>query len=203
MKKITFLFLLVFSIQTGFSQLSIKYGVTAGLNVSSGILPDLTLNTDINSILDGDAIAEGTPQLADFKNQFKIGGFIRLDGKIGFAKVNVNYTKTNIYKDVDPTTFDVAALDINLTYLDIDFTYNLNLFKGFYFSAGYIPSFLLSQDENYDINSFDQRILTGLGFRFNNGATLDFDAIIGLSEVIDGSYIHNVMLPITLNFPLN
>jgi hypothetical protein len=97
----------------------------------------------------------------------------------------------------------VDALNINLSYLDFDMTANLNLTKHFYISAGYVPSFLIKHQGNLNINDFDQRFLTGFGFRFGNGTTLDFDAVVGLSEVIDGSYIHNVMIPITLSVPLN
>ena len=203
MKKHLLIFMISLHTFSGFSQLDIRYGVTAGLNISTAILPDLTLNTNINSILKGNAVAEGTPQLADFINQYKLGGFIRFDGKVGSAKINMNYTKTNIHKEVDASFYSVTALNIDLSYLDFDLTYNLNLFKHFYISAGYVPSFLIKHEGNLNINSFDQRILTGIGFRFNNGATLDLNAVIGLSEVIDGSYIHNVMIPVTLNFPLN
>jgi len=203
MKKlilITFVFFNFLSIK---AQPKLYYGITAGANISSAILPDLDINTDINAILHGDAVAEGTPQLADFVTLYKAGVFFRLDGKIGSAKLNINYTKSNISEDVDATLVNIEALDLNLGYLDFDITYNLNLFKNFYFSAGYIPSILVNNEENLDINSFDQRLLTGIGFRFANGATIDFNAVASISEIIDGSYIHNIMIPITVNIPLN
>jgi len=80
---------------------------------------------------------------------------------------------------------------------------NLNIFKHFYLSAGYIPALLIEHQGNLDINELDQRVLSGFGFKFDNGITLDLNAIVGLSEVIDGSYIHNVMIPVTLSIPLN
>jgi hypothetical protein len=185
------------------AQLKFKYGATIGLNVSSAILPELKLNTDLNSILHGDDVVQGDPQLADYVALYKAGLFLRLDGNIGSAKLNLDYTVTNIHEDIDTAIFSVNALDINLSYFDINFTYNLNLFKSFYISAGYIPSILLSHEGNLDIESFDQRALAGFGFKFGNGATIDLDAIVGISEIIQGSYIHNVMIPVTLSIPFN
>jgi len=204
MKKFIFFsfFLMILSVQ---AQKSFRYGITAGLNLSTGILPDLELNTNLQSILHGEKVVEGKPQLADFVGLYKVGIFLRYDGKIGSAKFNVNYTNTEIKKTLDLDIFSVNALDLQMKYLDLDLTYNLNMFKNFYFSLGYVPSLLISvtSDENPNIQNFDSRVLSGFGFRFNNGTTLDFNAVIGLKEVIEGSYIHNIMIPVTLNFPLN
>ncbi len=205
MKRFFFVLILVFLFSNIQAQKSFRYGITAGLNLSTGILPDLELNTNINSILKGDKVVEGTPQLADMVALYKVGFFIRYDTKIGSAKFNINYTNTEIKKILDLSIFSVNALDLQMEYLDFDLTYNLNLFKNFYFSLGYVPSLLISvtSDENPQIETFDSRVLSGFGFRFNNGTTLAFNAVIGLKEVIEGSYIHNVMIPITLNVPLN
>ena len=204
MKRILIFFFIVIVQLNSYSQIKLRYGVTAGLNISTAILPDLQLNTNINSILRGDDdLIQGTPQLADFVTMYKAGIFFRVDGGILSAKLNLNYDKTKIHKEIDATIFTANALNIDLSYLDLDMTLDLNLFKHFYISAGYVPAFLLQHQGNLNVNTFDQRFLTGIGFRFNNGTTLDFDAVIGLSEVIDGSYIHNVMIPITLNIPLN
>ena len=201
--KLFYFIIFIYSIQTGYSQVKFRYGITAGLNVSTAILPELKLNTNLNSILNGDGVIQGKPELADYVALYKAGVFARLDAGIFSLKFNVNYDKTNIHKEVDAGIFSAEALNINLSYLDLDITANINLFKHFYFSAGYIPSFLLEHHGNLNINDFDQRLLTGFGFKFGNGTTLDFDAVIGLSEIIDGSYIHNVMIPVTLSIPLN
>ena len=190
-------------LQTSYAQLKIKYGLNVGMNVSTGILPELKLNTNLSSILHGDDVVQGNPQLADFVTLYKGGIFLKFDGKIGAVKLNANYTKTNIHKDVNASIFSVNALDINLDYLDFDITYNLNIFKHFYISAGYIPSLLLDHNGNLNVENFDQRVLAGIGFKFPSGITLDLDAVIGLSEVVKDSYIHNVMIPITLSIPLN
>jgi len=203
MKK-TFLIIIFLLIgQIVQAQLTSRYGLTAGLNVSSAILPDLKINTDINSILHGESVIEGDPQLADLVALYKIGFFYRIDGKIGSIKLNANYTKTNIHKDLDLIVYTIDELNLQLDYLDFDITYQLNIFKHFYLSLGYIPSFLLKQNNNLNINNFDQRLLAGVGFRLVHGITLDFNAIAGINEVINGSYIHNIMIPITLNIPLN
>ncbi len=199
---LTIFIVFIFS-QNGLGQNKLTYGITGGLNLSTAILPDLTLNTNINSILQGDAVAEGTPQLADFVSLYKAGVFLRLEGRILTGKLGLIYDKTRIYKTVDAGVFRVNALDIDLSYLDLDISMNLNLLKNFYISLGYVPAYLLKHEGNLNVNDLDQRILTGIGFKFNNGMTLDFNAIIGLTEVIDGSYIHNVNIPITLSIPFN
>ncbi len=203
MKKLIFFsfFLIILDVH---AQKSFRYGITAGLNISSAILPDLAINTNINSILEGNKVVKGTPQLADLVALYKAGIFLRYDGKIGTAKFNINYTNTEIKKKLNLNIFSVKALDLQLKYLDFDLTYNLNLFKNFYFSLGYIPSLLISHDKNLSkINTFDSRILSGFGLRMNNGTTLDFNAVLGIKEIIEGSYIHHLMIPITLNIPLN
>jgi len=184
------------------AQLKFRYGLTAGLNLSTAVLPDLKINTNINSILHGEDVIKGEPQLADVVSLYKGGVYFSLGGKIGNLKLSTTYTRTNIYKKIDMYIFSVEALDILLDYIDVEITYNLNLFKHFYISAGYIPSFLLQHEGNLDINDFDPRILTGFGFKFTNGIALNFDAVFGINEIIDGSYIHNLMIPITINIPL-
>ncbi len=203
MKKVIIFVLLISSFQTLQAQSKFRYGITAGLNLSTAVLPDLEINTNLNAILHGENVVKGSPQLADLISLYKAGVFFRYDVKIGFLKFNINYTKTNIHKDIDAGIFNINALDIQLDYLDLDIGFQLNLFKHLYFSAGYIPSILLNHDGNLNINDFDQRLFSGLGFRFANGATIDLNAVVGLSEVIEGSYIHNVMIPVTVNIPLN
>ncbi len=199
----SFLWTLIFTIiiQTGTAQL--KYGITGGLNMSSGILPELDLNTDINAILNGDDVIVGQPQLADFVALYKVGVFLRLDSRIVSLKFGVNYDKTNIKKEVDASVFTVNTLNIDLTYLDFDFIASLNLLRKFYISAGYVPAILIQQEGSLNVKDFDQRLLIGFGFKIFNGATLDLNAIIGLNEIIEGSYIHNLMIPVTLSIPLN
>ncbi len=203
MKKQLLLLFLFLSISLS-AQKSFRYGITAGLNISSGILPELKLNTNINSILKGDDVVQGNPQLADYVAMYKAGMFMRYDGKIGSIKLNVNYTTTNIKKTLDLTIFNAEVLDIDLAYLDFDLTYQLNITKVVYINLGYIPSILLSDNIDLaEVQKIDSRILSGIGFKIFGGATVDLNAVIGLKEVIDGSYIHNLMIPVTLNVPLN
>jgi hypothetical protein len=202
MKRSLLLLLILFSLELS-AQSKFKYGLVGGMNLCTGVLPDLLINTDINSILEGDAVVEGTPQLADFVSLYKVGVFFKLDYKVISPKINITYTKTNIHKDVDASIFTINALDIDLSYLDIDLTMNINLLKHFYISAGYIPSILLDHEGNLNVKEFDPRILTGFGFKFANGASIDFDAVLGLQEIIEGSYIRNLMIPITFTIPLN
>ncbi len=202
MKKIVFAFVFLVSSLSGYAQL--KYGISGGLNISSGILPDLSLNNDINSILHGDDIVKGTPQLADFTGMYKAGVFVRFDGKIGSAKVGVNYTATNIKKQLDLNIFRTEVLDLRMNYLDIDFSYGLNIFPSLYWTVGYTPSFLISNpDNNSDIKDFDSRIFSGFGIKVGNGATIDINVVVSTDEIIKGSYIHHLMIPVTVSIPLN
>ena len=201
MKRFHIIILLLFVHFSIFSQVRIRYGLTAGLNISTAILPELKIN-DINSILKGEDVVQGQPQLADYIAMYKGGIFVRLDGGVGSIKLNVNYDKTNIHRSLDLTLFNIEALDIVLSYIDVEMTANLNIFKHFYISAGYIPAYLIEHKGNLNINEFDPRLLSGFGLRIGDGVTVDFNAIIGISEVIDGSYIHNVIFPVTLNIPL-
>ena len=202
MKRFLLFLLFLISLNT-FSQIKFRYGITAGMNVSTALLPELKLNTDIRSILEGeDDVVQGDPQLADFIAMYKGGLFMRLDGGVGSLKLNVVYDKTNIHENLDAKIFSANVLDITLGYLNFEMSANLNLFKHFYISVGYIPALLIEHKGNLNINEFDPRLLSGFGLRIGDGVTVDFNAIIGISEVIDGSYIHNVIFPVTLNIPL-
>ncbi len=202
MKRI-FIIAFIFISLTVFSQVRLRYGLTAGVNVSTAILPELKLNTDVNSILKGDNVVQGNPQLADYIAMYKGGFFVRLDGGIGSIKFNINYDRTNIYKSLDAGIFTINALDIDLSYLNFELTGNLNIFKHFYISAGYVPSILLNHHGNLNINPYDPKLLTGFGIRINDNVTIDLNALFGINEIIDGSYIHNLIIPVTLNIPLN
>ncbi len=201
MKKL--FLILVFSVTfTSFSQL--RYGVSGGVNISGGILPDLSVNNDINSILTGEDVVKGTPQLADFTLMYKAGVFVRLDGKIGSAKIGANYTATNIKKELDLSLFSTNVLDLKMSYLDLDFSYALKLFPSVYWNLGYTPSFLISNPDNYSqLKDFDSRIFTGFGLKIGNGATIDANVVVSMDEIISGSYIHHLMIPITVSIPLN
>jgi hypothetical protein len=202
MKKLFILLTFIFLSQNLHSQL--RYGISGGLNVSGGILPDLTLNTDINDILNGEDVVQGTPQLADFTGLYKMGVFARWDGKIGSAKIGVNYTATNIKKKLDLNLFTTNILDLKMNYVDIDFSYALNITSSIYWTLGYTPSFLISDDDTSSkIQTFDSRVFTGFGLKIGNGATVDINAVVGIDEVIEGSYIHHLMIPVTISIPLN
>ncbi len=199
--KRSLILLFIFINLNVFSQIRIRYGATVGLNISTAILPELKLNTDIHSLLQGDDVVQGDPQLADYIAMYKGGLFVRLDGRVGSIKFNINYDKTNIYKNLDTNFFSINVLNIDLSYLDFEMTGSLNLTKNIYISTGYVPALLLKHEGNLDINNFDSRLLTGIGIRFGGGVTIDIDAIVGLTEIIDGSYIHNLIIPVTLNIP--
>ncbi len=202
MKNSLFTLIFISFISTSFSQL--RYGVAGGLNISGGILPDLSLNHDVNSILSGDDVVKGTPQLADFTAMYKAGVFVRYDARLGSAKIAANYTTTNIKKELDLSIFRTDVLNLKMTYLDIDFSYALNLFPSIHWNIGYTPSFLISNpDNNSHLKDFDSRLFTGFGIKIGNGATVDANVVVSMDEIINGSYIHHLMIPVTLSIPLN
>ncbi len=202
MKRLLFL-LLIFVCLNSFSQIRFRYGLTAGMNVATALLPELKLNTDINNILKGENVVQGNHQLADYIALYKGGVFVRLDAIIGSLKLNVNYDKTNIHHNLDPNVYSVNELNIVLSYLNFEITGNINLTKHFFISIGYVPTLLLHQNGNLNINKFDPKILSGFGIRISDSVTIDLDVLYGVKEIIDGSYIHNLIIPVTINIPLN
>ena len=211
MKKIylfAILFLSVFAV-TAQRGSGLGYGIQGGLQFNSAILPDIAINSDINSVLAGeDDVVKGTPQWADLTFNYKLGGFAKYDHGFGFALFEMNYTTATIKKDINFTTSDffgdiettLATLKEEYAYLDFTLSYNVYLSDKIYFSLGASPALLLSNTGSQDPNKTDFRVLSGFGYNLNDKIALSARAELGLSEVYEGSYIHHLMIPVTLHY---
>lgn len=186
------------------------YGIQGGLQFNTATLPDIAINDDIDSVLEGDDVAKGEAQWADLTFNYKLGGFVKHDHNFGFAMLEANYTTANLKKEIQfdtssiwgGDTFTLATLERDLSYLDFDLSYNVYLSDNAFFTLGATPSFLLSYSGNQEPNKTDFRVFSGLGYQLNDKFSLSARAYIGLSEVYEGSYIHHLMIPITLSVTL-
>ena len=192
------------------AQEGISYGVKAGFQINSAILPDLELNQGLTPItlLEGDNVVKGTPQLSDFKINYKLGGFIKYEDDFGFALLEANYTPTRIYKEFQINSgtaylpiFTLATLDESYSYLDIALSYNVFLYKDFFFSLGGSPSILLSNTGSVNPEKMDIRVFSGFGYKLKNNIFITARAELGVKEVYKNTYIHHIIIPISIAIP--
>lgn len=184
----------------------LSYGVQAGFQLNSAILPDIKINDNLASVLEGDDVVKGVPQWADLTTNYKFGGFIKYDHGFGFGLFEINYTTAKIKKEIKFTTnnflgndeFTLVALERNFTYLDFSLSYNINLFNNSFFSLGGAPSILISNTGNETPATTDLRVFTGFGYRISDKTTIATRIELGITEVYKGSYIHHIMIPIVL-----
>lgn len=187
-----------------FAQEGISYGVKAGFQINSAILPDLELNQSLTPItlLEGDNVVKGTPQLSDFKINYKLGAFLKYEDGFGFTLLEANYTPTKIYKEFQVNTgIALATLDESYSYLDIALSYNVFLYKNFFFSLGGSPSILLSNTGSVNPEKMDIRVFSGFGYKLKNTMFITARAELGVKEVYKNTYIHHIMIPISISIP--
>lgn len=185
-----------------------SYGMNIGLLLNSATLPEIELNTDINSILTGENIVKGKANYADLTYNFRIGGFAKYDHRFGFGMAELNYSTSKIQKDIELNSSKFLGSDnINLTtmerefsYIDIALSYNIYLSKKIFFSLGIIPAFLLTNSGSEKPNNFDVRTLAGFGFFLADKISISARGEFGITEVYKDSYIHHIMIPVTLRF---
>ncbi len=210
MKHIVLLLLVFVTTQTALAQdKGISYGITGGVQLNSAILPELELNDNVNAILSGDDVVKGKPQLADFKLNFKLGGFVKYEDGFGFTLFETNYTPTKIYKEFKINTgtpyipnFTYMKIDEQYSYLDISLSYNVYLYKGLYFGVGATPSFLLNYSGDVAPQKSDLRAFAGLGIKVNEKVALSLRGELGINEVYKDSYIHHIMIPLSISLSL-
>jgi len=209
--RIQFLILvLFFTISTQAQQeKGFSYGLNGALQINSAILPDLSLNTNINSLLGGNSVVKGEPQLADFTLNYKLGAFAKYNDGFGFTVINLDYTTTSIQKEVSFNTGSIlnpitlVTLDRKYAYFDVSLSYNIYIYKDFYFGLGVTTSSLLSHTGDPKPEPNDFRAFTTLGIKLDSGISIDVKGVIGINEVYKNSYIHHIMIPITVSIPLN
>jgi len=212
MYKIYFLSILFLStfIVTAQKDSGLTYGVQGGLQLNSAILPDIKINDNLSSVLEGDDVAKGVPQWADLTLNYKFGGYVKYDHGFGFGLFEINYTTAKIKKDIKFTTsdfwggdqFTLTTLERNFTYLDFSLSYNINLSENLFFSLGATPSILLSNTGDETPATNDLRVFTGFGFQISDKTSIATRVELGISEVYEGSYIHHLMIPIVLRISL-
>lgn len=207
-KNILSTIVLLLALQT-FAQKNLYYGVNGAIQINTAILPDLSINSNMIKLLNGDDLVKGEPQLADFTFNYKIGVFAKYEDGFGFTNLELNYTTTQIKKAIkinsggilNPITF--YTLDRNYAYFDASLSYNIYLYKGLYFGLGATTSSLLSHTGSPNPEKNDFRAFTGLGVKLGNNITIDVKGVLGINEVYNDSYIHHIMIPITVSIPIN
>ncbi len=184
------------------------YGIQGSLLLNSATLPDIELNTNINSILTGDNLVKGKANYADLTFNYRFGGFVEYDHGFGFGLLEVNYTTAKINKNINVSAsgfwgsseIDLYTLERTLTYLDIALSYNIYLSNNLFLTLGITPGLLLSYTGNQKPNDFDFRVLMGFGYKIGDKISISTRAEFGITEVYKDSYIHHIMIPVTLSY---
>ena len=210
MNRIIFLGLLLFAgfYSTAQRGSGFAYGIQGSLLLNSATLPDVELNTNINDILSGENLVKGKANYADLTFNYRFGGFAKYDHGFGFGLLELNYTSAKIKKDIKVNTLnywgnyeiDLYTLERTLTYLDISLSYNIYLSKNLFLSLGITPGLLIYYTRSQIPNSFDFRVLAGFGYKIGDKISISTRAEFGLTEVYNDSYIHHIMIPVTLRY---
>ena len=184
------------------------YGIEGSALFNSATLPDIKVNTSVNDILDGKELIKGKANYSDLTFNYRFGGFIKHDHGFGFALVEVNYSTTKIFKEIElpinnpfkKGNINLATLERDFSYLDVAVSYNIYLSDKLFFGVGITPAFLLSNTGKQTPNKMDWRALAGFGYKITDNFSLSTRLELGLAEVYADSYIHHIMIPITLRF---
>ncbi len=184
------------------------YGTQVGIQLNSAILPDIKINTSINSVLNGEDVIKGKPQFANLTFNYRFGGFVKYNHGFGFGLFEVNYTTTKIKKEVTFTpinpfgdiTFFTTTLERSYSYLDIVVSYNMYIFDSSFLGLGVSISPLLSYTGNPEPNKKDYRLFINFGYQLNKKIFISTRAELGVNEVYNNSYIHHLMIPIILSY---
>jgi hypothetical protein len=187
----------------GFSQIVFKPGAKASIQINSAILPDLERNRSLESVLNGDDVVKGVPQLADLKIGYRLGFTGEAQGKIGFIALATEYVSTHIYKEVTYDTgffgsYSVTALDKKYTYIDISTSFNLFLTREpkLYLGVGAGLDFLTSYSGDKKPESTNTVAFVNLGLKLNEKIAVETKGVLSLNEIYKDSYIHHLMFPI-------
>ena len=183
-----------------------SYGIQGSFLINSATLPDIELNNDINSILEGDNLVKGKANRADITFNYRFGGFAKYDHGFGFGLLELNYTTAKIYKDIKVSSssffgnseITLTTLERTFSYFDIALSYNIYLSDNMFLGVGVTPAILLSNTGKQTPNKTDLRVMSGLGYIINNNISISTRIEFGLNEVYADSYIHHLMIPVTL-----
>ena len=208
MKRILIIALLLISFFNSFAQRGsgFAFGIEGSALFNSATLPDIKVNTNINDILEGKELVKGKANYSDLTFNYRFGGFAKYDHDFGFALVELNYTTTKILKEIGlpvnspfiKGNINLGTLERDFSYFDIAISYNIYFTDKLFFGVGIIPAFLLSNTGSQSPNKTDWRALAGFGFRITNNFSLTTRLELGINEVYADSYIHLIMIPVTV-----
>lgn len=187
------------------AQTDVQFGVSGGFQINSAILPNVELNGNPTDIYNGDDVAKGVPQYADITWNYRLGVFTKYEDGFGFTQLNIDYTTTRVFKEYKYQTglfgnYTTTAIDRKYSYADMGLSYNIYLSKNHtaYFGLGGGPGFLLSYTGDQEPTPVNWNANINLGFAVNENISIQTKAQLGLSEVYKDSYIHHIMIPVTL-----
>ncbi len=210
MKRILIIVILLISSFYSFAQRGsgFAFGVEGSVLFNSATLPDIKVNTNISDILDGKELVKGKANYSDLTFNYRFGGFAKYDHGLGFALVELNYTTTKIFKEIglpvsspfNKSNINLGTLERDFSYFDIAISYNIYLTDKLFFGVGIIPAFLLSNTGSQSPNKTDWRALAGFGYKITDNFSLSTRLELGINEVYTDSYIHHIMIPVTVRY---
>jgi len=188
-----------------FAQSDVKFGISGGFQINSAILPDVELNGNPVDIYNGDDVAKGVPQYADITWNYRLGVFTKYEDGFGFTLLNLDYTTAHIFKEYKYETglfgnYTTTAIDRKYSYADVGFSYNAYLTKNktAYLGIGGGPGFIISYTGNQEPTPVNWNANVNFGVAINENVSIQTKLQLGVSEVYKDSYIHHIMIPVTL-----
>lgn len=205
MRNLTLVFLLTFSIFPTIIAQEINFGVQAGVQLNSAILPNLKLNTMTN-IYHGEDVVQGEAQYADINTNYRFGGFVQLEDGFGFSSLEADYSTTHIYKEISYQSglfgnLSTKLIDRKYDYLDFGLSYNVFLDKNHrvYFGLGGGPALLVHYTGSEEPTKTNWSVFSHIGISVNQ-FQFQLKPQLGITEVYKDSYIHHLLLPISVGY---
>lgn len=181
MKKVIMATLCCISFASSYSQITVKPGVRAGLNISS--------LTNYN---------------ADSKADFYVGGqvgiqftkFYTLQPELTYSRQGATVNDYYDFYTALPPEFDPnfsprrSKYDIELQYLSLSVANKFKIIEGFHALVGPSLDFKIGDnlDYNDDLIGFDLGVFLGLGYTFSNGFGVEARFKQGLIDIFGNDY---------------
>lgn len=116
----------------------------------------------------------------------------------GYELIAAMWVNVNTSGFWGSSEIDLYTLERTLTYLDIALSYNIYLSNNLFLTLGITPGLLLSYTGSQEPNNFDFRVLMGFGYKLSDKISISTRAEFGITEVYKDSYIHHIMIPLTM-----
>jgi hypothetical protein len=187
-----------------------EMGVTTGIQGNSAILPNLKLNDNLHDVFTGNEVVKGVPQYAKLTLNYRVGGYMAYEGKMGFTRLDITYVNSKIYKEYSVNLGilgepSLTVIDRKYGYIDGAVSYNLFLNQSHTFYAGIGGSFALlthyTKDESPEKTGWNGFLQ--IGVKLNDKVEISLKPSIGIDEVYKDSYIHHIMVPLSVGVILN